>query len=240
MFINLLFEIVAGGFMEIMQHIIKLATEGKIDPYAEAALLLHALGKKVNDELLVNVISSSGQKIGSKEKEATKIVASLFNSFGFAKPVYDVFLASPPTGYKNPFLDSASEYNQESLKTAVTQYDITLMLGQAVVMLGAFKEMTENIEKEFGPPKESSGSFKQAAVDMLNNFERREKLDPYLHTALLCYGAGKCDPKTASSVLKAAGVSADAKRCDVVCALVQKADIPALVKSQMTIVKAVG
>ena len=240
MFINLLLEIRSVVSMELMQRIIQLVTEGKIDPYSEAALLLHALGKKIDTVSLVNLLLGSGQKIGPKEKESVKVAASLFNSFGFAKPVYDVFLAPVPVGYKNPLLEGASTYNQESLKTAITQYDIVLMLSQAVVMLGAFKEITENIEKELGPPKKSGGSFKQAAVDMLNNYQRREKVDPYLHAALICRGVGKCDSKTIGSVLKTAGVSADLKRCDTVCALVKKANVSELVKSQLAIVKAVG
>ncbi|MFH2107020.1 MAG: hypothetical protein ABII22_07210 [Candidatus Micrarchaeota archaeon] len=226
---------------EVMGYIMGIIQEGKVDPFAEGLALLHAMGMKVDESSLINLMeSSAGQKASSGEKKAAAAVIGLYNEMGFDDNIKKV-LAPAKKGYKNPLAAKAPEYNDESLKIGVDQYSMFIMLGMAASAFKQFKAMIEAMEKSMGPGKETSPPMKKPIIDFLNKYGVRESFDPYMHATILCYGLKKeISPANVVPVLDSLGVKADPKRLEKTCELVSKADMPELVKAQIAYLKALG
>jgi ribosomal protein L12E/L44/L45/RPP1/RPP2 len=225
---------------EVMGYIMSIIQEGKVDPFAEGIALLHAMGMKVDEVSLTKVVESSGEKNSTGEKRATAVVIGLYNEMGFDPSVTKI-LAPAKKGYTNPLATKAPEYSDESLKIGVNQYSMFIMLGMAASAFKQFKAMIEAMEKSMGPGKETSEMMKPPIVDFLNKYGVREAFDPYMHATILCYGFKKeVSPANVAPILVTLGVKTDPKRLEKTCALVSKANMPELVKSQIAYLKALG
>lgn len=215
----------------LMEIIMSIEMEGRVEPILGGIGFCHSLGKKIDEtNLKILCTATSADEIA--------VFVEAFNQLNFEKTTEETFLVPPKKGYKNPLIDSAQIYNEASLRTASNQYCMIAILSMAASMYVQFKKMTGGMEKELGTASTTEETLRPDAIEMVQTIGRRETFDPYLYTALLAIGLGNLED--IEKILTTEGITPDKKRIEEIYTLISNTDLPKMIKTQFAYVKSKG
>ena len=227
---------------QVMGYLASVIQEGKVDIVAESIALLHAFGKPIEEKSVWQLHKlSAGTDPGEEMKLVIKTAIEIYKSLPEINPYFEeLMLKQPKKGYVNPLMKKAPAYTSETMKTAVVQYDLMLAFANMVMMFRMFKQVAKELQTAMGGKgKETVKQAPAESLKWMNKFAARETFDPYLHAGLFWYAMnGKVKTpvgaKLICELLKDLGVKKpDAKRAGKAFELINKSEIPEMVKKQM-------